>query len=77
VELSGYVVDITATQFRGPRIAIFRHGEWPEWGQNDRAYLIDGQRYTNLKAVEELEDWGDQSPSQYIKKIRRFIELLV
>lgn len=76
VELSGYVVDLTATQFKGPRVAIFRNGDWPDWGRNDRAYLIDGDRYINNKAVEELDDWGDQSPNLYSRKIDRFIELL-
>lgn len=73
VELSGYVVDITATQFGGPKIAIFRVGDVPDWA--DDAYE-HGQRLVNDAAVEDIEGWNGQSPVLYRTKIDRLVDHL-
>lgn len=79
VELSGHIIDITATQFHGPRIAIFKIGEWPEWSKTDEydPYQKEGDRFVNQSAVAVIADWQHQSPQAYERKISRLAGLLV
>jgi hypothetical protein len=72
VELSGYVVDITATQFDGPPVAIYPIGQEPEWC--DTQHL--DRRVTNQKALEVLKRWDEQSPFRYKRKIDSLVSRL-
>jgi hypothetical protein len=70
VELNGYVVDITATQFGGPPIAIFRVGEKPDWWED----LDDlPHRSINQEAMRRVSKWKEQSPQKYHAKVERLV----
>jgi hypothetical protein len=76
VELSGYVIDITATQFDGPDVAIFKVGEDPEWWTEWSEAMKFNMRVTNSKAFNAVKEWGDQSPLKYKRKIESLVSHL-
>lgn len=71
VELSSHVVDITATQFGGPRIAIFKAGEIPDWAYEE--VYVSGRKLVDAAAVKNIEQWDQQSPIVYKSKIDRLV----
>lgn len=70
VEAHGHVIDITATQYGGPEVAIFRVGQIPEWGY---AYSFEF-KLTNRQAVEMVRLWEEQSPLRYRSKIEKLVQ---
>jgi hypothetical protein len=70
VEVYGHTVDITATQYDGPPIAISLVGQPPEWAY---AYRFKHRRI-NQNAVREVKKWDNQSPLKYHSKIERLVQ---
>lgn len=72
VEVKSWVVDITATQFGGPEVAVFRASKPPQW-----AYGIDhGPRKVNAAAVKELSKWEEHRPQPYLRRISYLVSKL-
>lgn len=72
VEYRGYVIDITATQFAGPEIAVFQRRKAPSWFKTETW----GRRRWNEHAVEEVHKWGAHGPHLYEKKTSSLIKRL-
>ena len=70
VEYRGSVIDITASQFAGPEIAIFKRREAPSWFKTETW----GRRRWNEHALKEVWEWGSHSPINYQKQTERLVE---
>lgn len=71
VEVYGHVIDITASQYGGPDVAITRVGNPPDWAY---AYTDFTHRRINQEAVREVKRWDDQNPLKYHRKIERLVQ---
>jgi len=71
VELNGHVLDITATQFDGPVIAVFPIRRPPMWFSK----AVTGLKTLQGKTAEiEVESWESQSPIMYRRHVRRLVQ---
>lgn len=68
VEARNHIVDITATQFGGPEVAVFEVGQTPSWLANPLVYY-PGRRYENRRALGVVQTWDSQSPVGYEDRI--------
>jgi hypothetical protein len=70
VELTGYIIDLTATQFDPdhPPVRIFPAHKKPK-------SEYSGTIVKNTKAIKELfENWDSQSPTKYLRKIETLVK---
>lgn len=74
VEVSGYIIDITATQFGGPQVAIFKRGSTPDWSEEAQELYKAEKPLKNKAALSWSYDWGTQSPKRYKRHLKEFLQ---
>lgn len=74
IETQGHIVDITATQFGGPEIAITPLTAKRLTWNNFKWVYGKSYRLENSKALARANTWDDQSPKNYNKRIKSLVK---